>query len=122
MNMRTTLRYLGLNAHPAVNRLVQEQLHLLQTLAKIESAQVLLQRHREGTPAFRARMVLVVPGPDLRAEASDHTLAAALRKTVQHLRRQIRARQANRRLNSKRNLHLRSLPGRRSNVLPGRCA
>lgn len=61
--MNTSLRYLGLNAHTAWERLVQEHLNLLQTLTSIESAQVLLER-RENTPAFQARVLLVVPGPD----------------------------------------------------------
>lgn len=115
--MKTTLRYLGLNAQAAWNRLVQEHLNLLKKLANIESAQVVLERQRSGTPAFRTRMVLVVPGPDYHAEAVDHTLGAAVRKTVQNLKRQIQARQTNRRGNGKSNLQLGRIPSRGTNVL-----
>lgn len=115
--MKTTLRYLGLNAQDAWNRLVQEHLHGLKKLAHIESAEVVLERHRNGTPAFRARMVLVVPGPDFHAEAVDHTLAAAVRKTVLNLKRQIQARQTKRRGNGKSNLELGRIPSRGPNAL-----
>lgn len=115
--MKTTLRYLGLNAQAAWNRLVQAQLHLLKKLANIESAEVVLERHRSGTPAFRARMALVVPGPDFHAVAVDHTLAAAVRKTVQNLQRQIQARQTNRRGNGKSNLQLGRISSRGPNAL-----
>jgi len=115
--MKTTLRYLGLNAQAAWNRLVQEHLHLLKTLANIESAEVVLERQRYGTPAFRARMVLVVPGPDYHAEAVDHTLGAAVRKTVRNLQRQIQARQTKRRGNGKSNLQLGKILSRWPNAL-----
>ncbi len=108
--MKTTLRYLGLNAQAAWHRLVQEHLNLLQKLAAIESAEVVLERQAWAAPAFRARMVLVVPGPDYHAEAVDHTLAAAVRKTVQNLKRQIQARQTKRRVNGKSNLQLGRIP------------
>lgn len=104
--MKTSLRYLGLNAQTACDRLVQEHLNRLQKQTTIESAQVVLERQREGTPAFRAHLVLVVPGPDFHAEAMDHTLAAALHKAVANLEEQIRTRQTNRRGNGKSNLQL----------------
>ena len=104
--MKPSLRYLGLNAQAAWDRLVQEHLNLLQNLTHIESAQVVLERQWEDTPAFRARMVLVVPGPDFHADAMDHTLSAALQKVVQNLKRQILLRQTNRRGNRKSNLQL----------------
>lgn len=117
--MKTTLRYLGLKAQTAWNGLVREHLELLGRLTNIEAADVVLERQHCGTPAFRARMVLVVPGPDFHAEAVDHTLAAAVRKTVRHLKRQIQARQTRRRLNGKSNLPLGRIPNRGPNVLTG---
>lgn len=102
--MKLTLRYLGLNAQAAWHQLVQTHLNPLQKLTKIESAQVVLERQSTATPAFRARMVLVVPGPDYHTDAADYTLAAALRKAGENLRRQIRVRQTSRRVNGKRNL------------------
>ncbi|MBE0541814.1 MAG: ribosome-associated translation inhibitor RaiA [Verrucomicrobia bacterium] len=112
--MNLSLQFLGMNAQADWNGLVQEHLSLLQKLTHIESAQVVLQRQREETPPFRAQMVLVVPGPDFHAEAADHTLVAALRKTVENLARQIRARQTKRRVKGKSNLQLGKLSSLRS--------
>jgi ribosome-associated translation inhibitor RaiA len=100
--MKTSLRYLGLNAQAAWNRLVEEHLNLLQKLTNIESAQVILERQREGTPAFRAHMVLVVPGPDFHVAARDHTLQAVILKVVQRLEEQIVERQRRQLLRLKR--------------------
>lgn len=115
--MKTTLRYLGINAQAARNGLVQEHLHLLKKLTSIQSAEVVLERQRYGAPAFRARVVLVVPGPNYHAEEADYTLGAAVRKTVQNLKRQIQARQTKRRVNGKSNLQLGRIPSRGPNAL-----
>jgi ribosomal subunit interface protein len=104
--MKTTLRSLGLNAHATWQHLVMEQLHRLKSLTHIESAEVILEQQRDSAPAYRARVLLVVPGPDFHAEAKDHTLAAALHKVVENLKHQIRARQTKRRVNGKSNLQL----------------
>ncbi len=120
--MKTSLRYLGLNAHASWQNLVMEQLHRLKGLTHIESAEVILEQQRDSAPAYRARVLLVVPGPDFHADAADHTLAAALRKTVENLKRQIRARQTNRRVKGKSNLHLGKLASRRSTALAGQRA
>jgi ribosome-associated translation inhibitor RaiA len=117
--MKTSLRYLGLNAQAAWDRLVQEHLNFLQTLTNIESAQVVLERQREDTPAFRAHVVLVVPGPDFHADAMDHTLTAALHKVVENLKHQIRARQTKRRVNGKSNLQLGKISSRWSSAPAG---
>jgi ribosome-associated translation inhibitor RaiA len=117
--MRTSLRYLGINAQPAWKRLVREHLGRLQRLTCIESAQVVLEQRRDNNPPFRARVVLVVPGPDFHADAADHTLTAALRKAVESLDRQVRARETNRRANGKSNLHLGRLSNRHPSALTG---
>ena len=117
--MKTSLRYLGLNALAAWDRLVQEHLNLLQKLTNIESAQVVLERQREDTPAFRAHMVLVVPGPDFHADAMDHTLTATLHKVVENLKRQIRARQTKRQVRDKSNLQLGTISRRWSSAFDG---
>ena len=120
--MKTSLRYLGINAQAAWDRLVQEHLNFLQNMTNIESAQVVLERHRDDTPAFRAHVVLVVPGPDFHADAADHTLAAALRKAVENLKRQILARQTKRRVKGKSNLQLGKMSIRCSSALAGQRA
>jgi len=117
--MKTTLRYLGLNATATSPQLVQEHLNRLQSLTAVEAAQIILERLREAKPAFRAHVVLVVAGPDYHAEAVDHTLAAALHKAVANLQRQIQARHNQRRVKVKSNLQLGPLSRRWSSALAG---
>lgn len=117
--MKNSLQYLGLNADAASTQLVEEHLNHLQSLTEIETAQVILERQREATPAFRARLVLVVPGPDYHADAVDHTLAAALHKAVENLKRQILVRQTKGRVKVKSNLQLGPISRRWSSAVAG---
>jgi ribosome-associated translation inhibitor RaiA len=68
------------------------QLRRLQNLAAIASARITFERHRESQPPFKVKALLEVPGPDFHAEASDHTLPAALHKVIRNLERQIQSR------------------------------
>ena len=117
--MKPSLRYRGLNPPGAYDHIVQEHVTLLQKLTDIESVDVLLERQREGTPAFRAHVVLVVPGPDYHADTVDHTLTAALHKAVENLKRQILARQTKRRVKGKSNLQLGTISRRWSSACAG---
>jgi len=90
--MKVLLLYRGLNARAFWQNLVEAQLKKLQSLASIACARVTLELRSEVGPPFRVKALLEVPGPDIHAEASDHTLAAALRKVVRNLERQIQAR------------------------------
>jgi len=117
--MKITLRCLGLDTHATWQNLVMEQLHRLKNLTDTESAEVILEQQRDSTPAYRVRVVLVVPGPDFHAEAMDHSLAAALHKAVEDLARQIRARQTKRVERRKSRLQLGTISRRWSNVFAG---
>ena len=88
-------------------------------MAAIASARVTLERRHEATPAFRVLTLLEVPGPDVHAEARDHTLQAALLKVVRDLERQIRSRRSRRVDRWKTNLRLGLIPGRGSMRLAG---
>jgi ribosome-associated translation inhibitor RaiA len=90
--MKTTLRFVGLNAQVAWRHLVDQQINHLQTLALMTAAEVILEHQSEAKPAFLVKMLLEVSGPDLHAEATDHTLEAALRAATQNLEHQIKAR------------------------------
>jgi ribosome-associated translation inhibitor RaiA len=110
--MKTTFRYLSLNAQAAWHRQVEEQLKHLHSLTAITAAEVVLEHQREAKPAFRVQVRLEVPGPGmhgkatrhtrqaellvhgpaLHAEARDNTLEAALLKATRDLERQIQAR------------------------------
>ena len=117
--MNILLRYCGLNARTAWRELVEAQLRRLESLAAIASARVTLERRHEATPAFRVLTLLEVPGPDVHAEARDHTLQAALLKVVKDLERQIRSRRSRRAERWKTNLRLGLIPGQGSMRLAG---
>jgi ribosome-associated translation inhibitor RaiA len=137
--MKTTLRYLSLNAQAAWNRHVEEQLKHLHSLTGITSAEVVLEHQREAKPAFRVQVRLEVPGPGthatdtrhtreaerllhgraLHAEARDNTIEAALLKTTQDLERQIHARQLRRRERGRSKLQLSAMSSRWTNTQAG---
>lgn len=65
---------------PALAALVEERLAALREVLQINEARVSIERRLEASPAFRVTAHLVTPGPDVFAEAVDHTLRAALGK------------------------------------------
>lgn len=117
--MKFSLRSIGLNTQVAWSGLVQEHLNCLQKLTNIECARVIVDRQRHEAPSFRVRAVLVVPGPDYHADAADYTLAAALHKVVENLKRQILARRNKRRVQGKSNLQLGTISRRWANPFAG---
>ena len=117
--MKILLQYCGLNARAFWRGLVEGQLRRLEGLAAIASARVTLEWRRETKPAFRVLTLLEVPGPDVHAEARDHTLQAALLKVVKDLERQIRSRRSRRAERWKTNLRLGLIPGQGSMRLAG---
>jgi ribosome-associated translation inhibitor RaiA len=87
MNLDFRLR--GWKNSSALRHLVQTQLDRLHQFVSVSGAEVVLERRRAATPAWVARAHLQVPGPDLRAEACDHTVEAAWRKVMQELYGQV---------------------------------
>ncbi len=65
--------------------LVESELAALGTQRRIAEARILVERQKDKSPPFRISAHLVTPGPDVMAEASDHTLRAALTKLVRSL-------------------------------------
>jgi ribosome-associated translation inhibitor RaiA len=138
--MKTTLRYLSLNAQAAWHRQVEEQLKHLHSLTAINSADVVLEHQREAKPAFRVHLRLEVPGPvthakatrhtrqvelllhgpALHAEARDNTLEAALLKATQDLEHQLEARQLRRLERGKSKLQLSAVSSRWTNARGGK--
>ena len=130
--MKPTLRYLNLNAQATWHRQVEEQLEHLHGLTAINAAEVILEHRPDAKPGFRVRVRLEVPGPGvhskatrrkrdaavlihgpaLHAEASDHTLEAALLKATQDLEQQVQARQLRRLKRGKSQLQLSAVSGR----------
>lgn len=140
--MKTTLRYLSLNAQVAWHRQVEQQLKHLHGLTPITTAEVVLEHQREAKPAFRVQVRLEVPGPGLHpkstrhtrqaallihgpalhAEASDNTLEAALLKATQDLEHQIQARELRRTERGKSKLQLSAISSRWTHSQAGRKA
>jgi len=87
--MKLDFRLRGWKSSAGLHRLVQTQLGGLQNSHDVSNAQVVLARDGRATPAWSAQVHLEVPGPDLRAEARDHTVEAAWRKVVADLNGQI---------------------------------
>jgi ribosome-associated translation inhibitor RaiA len=115
--MKIVMCFRGLNARASWRGLVEAQLKRLQGLAAISFAQVTLEWRNQVRPAFRVLTLLEVPGPDFHAEATDHTVQAALLKVVKNLERQMRFRKNRRAERFKSNPRLGLVPARASAAL-----
>ena len=73
----------------AFTALVTQQIESLREALQIDEARVLIEHRLESSPPFRISAHLVTPGPDVLAEAVDHTLRAALKKLVAELESRI---------------------------------
>lgn len=117
--MNITVKYRGLTKRAAWQELIENNIRKLQNLAAIATARVTLEFQRGVKPAFRVLTELEVPGPDFHAEASDHTIPAALVKVVRNLEKQIRSRKNRRADKWKTNVRLGLNPARTSSGLVG---
>ena len=101
--MKIQFHIRGLNVNPGFRRRLEQTLEGLGQLISVSGAAVVLDHRRDGLPAFRAYVSLAVPGPDIHAEAHDHTLEAAWLKVATALRRQIEQRKSRQDARVKRN-------------------
>jgi len=108
--MKTHFHILGLNLKVSSRTWLEKQLERLHRLVPVTTADVVLERKQESAPAFRAHIHLAVPGPDIHAEARDHTLEAVWLKVTTALRKQIERRKGRQQLGHK---------GRRKRQLTG---
>lgn len=83
--MKIILKHLHHIPSPSLTALIEQQLEAVGTKRQIDEARVTVERQLEASPPFRVSAHLVTPGPDVFAEASDHTLLAALQKTMAKL-------------------------------------
>jgi len=138
--MKTTLRYLSLNAQATWHHQVEEQLQHLHGLTPITAAEVVLEHQRATKPAFRVQVrlevpgpgvhakatrhtreaALMIPGPGLHAEARGDTLEAALLKATRDLEHQVQARRLRRLERGKSQLQLSGIAGRWAHAQAGR--
>lgn len=100
--MKITMQHRHHQPSPSFAALVRAHLEEIHKTRQIDEARVLVERRLEDSPPFRLSLHLVTPGPDIAVEAVDHTLHAALMKTIDAVESQLahRARKQTRRLRS----------------------
>ena len=86
--MRLVLHHRFVRSTHDLDSLVEERILALAPRLAIEQANICLEHRPEASPAYRVTIHLVVPGPDLRAEAVNHTLPTAFDKALAALEAQ----------------------------------
>lgn len=99
--MKITIRHFDIRSTDALDKVVEEQLLALGLLLQVDEATVRLERNRQASPRFRVCAHLVTPGPDVFAQAQDHTMRAAIDKLVRELHSQLCHRSRRRKLRLK---------------------
>jgi len=117
--MKTQFHIRGLNVNAGLRRWLEQSIERLESLISVTAAAIVLEHRRDDAPCFRAFVSLAVPGPDIHAEACDHTLEAAWLKVITALRKQIEHRKARQGARVKRNGHLRAQAIRRTRSAVG---
>ena len=110
--MKVEVRHSGIALRKWMSSSVRKQMLALGPLRQIDEAQVRIAKDHDVSPPFRVHVHLVTPGPDIAAEARDHTLAAALGKVVKRITEEIKRRSsqqlARRRVESPRYVAMRA--------------
>ena len=110
--MKVVIKHTGIALRKWMNSSVRKQILALSPLRQIDEAQVQIDKDDDASPAFRVHLHLVTPGPDIAAEARDHTLAAAMGKVLRRVTGEIQRRSiqqlARRRTESPRYVAMRS--------------
>ena len=110
--MTIIVRHSGLRSTHQCDSRIENEILGIRELITIDEAHVRLEKRRDQAPPFRVSVHLVTPGPDIRVESHDHTLAAAILKVSRELRRRITLKAARRVSRSKSNLQLSSFARR----------
>ncbi|HLP08246.1 MAG TPA: hypothetical protein VK178_08770 [Opitutaceae bacterium] len=84
--MKLILKHANFPRSERLDRWIKECLLGLLPLIRIEEARIRLEHVPAASPAYRATAHLLIPGPDLRVEASDHTPQTAFAKVLAQLR------------------------------------
>lgn len=90
--MKLSLQRLNLRPVDKLDAWVARQISSLGSGRRIDEAKVRLARLENASPAFEVSVQLVTPGPDVFAAGRDHTLRAAVDKTIALLRARIEQR------------------------------
>jgi ribosome-associated translation inhibitor RaiA len=84
--MKLILQHANVRVTDYLDSWVEECLRSLLPLIRIEEARIRVEYSRESSPPYRAIAHLLVPGPDLRVEASDFTARTAFAKVMAQLK------------------------------------
>jgi len=87
--MKLTIRHLSIRSRHELDSRVEDSLLALTGLMVIEEATVDLEHRRDQSPAYRAAIHVVTPGPDLSEEAVGHTIEQAFGAAAGQLRRRV---------------------------------
>src|SRR5262245_61609268 len=87
--MKLTLRHPHYQPSPQFNALLESEIKALEPSLRIDEARVNIDHLPDASPPYRISAHLVTPGPDVCAEATDHTLRAALGKLIRRIRDKI---------------------------------
>jgi ribosome-associated translation inhibitor RaiA len=96
-SMKMTIQHFGIRSTDQLDSWMEAQIFLLEPDLQIDEANIRVARQQDKSPAYRAHIHLVTPGPDVLAESHDHTLRAAFLKAISGLRGRITHRHAKRR-------------------------
>ena len=102
----------GMRNNGGLDLVIEQSLNALRRLIPISTARVVLEQQRDASPVYHVYAHLAVPGPDVHAAASDHTLLAAWRKLAGNLTRQFQLRTARQQLRLKDRGLCRKLAGK----------
>jgi len=106
LTMKLFLHHANLRSTDQLDRWIEDGLFALLPFVRIDEAHVRLEYRAEASPAYRASAHLVVPGPDLRVEAVDHTVRTAFGKVLAQLKDRAGERAARRSHHSRSRRHL----------------
>ena len=84
--MKLIVQHANLQSSARLDRWIEESLLSLLPLVRIEEARIRVEYRPEASPAYHASAHLLVPGPDLRVEAVDHTPQTAFAKVLAQLK------------------------------------
>ena len=87
--MKLTLTHRNHAPSASIIDALEKELKSLAPTLQIDEARVHLERSLSDSPPFSISFHLVTPGPDVMAEASDHTLRAAMLKAFDIIRGKI---------------------------------
>jgi len=95
--MMLSIRYRFLSPPPSLDQAIEDLVVPLGEHRRLDEVQVVVEERTESSPPFKARIDVVVPGPDVLVEIADHTPENACRRAVEEIDRRLRGRVENRR-------------------------